>query len=151
MSSNLSEVVTKIYLVDDSLGFLIYRADLKIKSRFQRQIKSYGITREQWAIIGRLFDQDGISQKDLSEQTLKDQAAVTRILDGMESKGLVKRHINQSDRRSFLVYLTDSGKELREQVVPIAVSVLKEATEGLTENEVHTLKKLLRKVVSNVE
>ena len=140
-----------IYTEKDSLGFIIYRADLKLKNYFHRKVKPFGITREQWMILGRLFEEDGISQKDLSEKTLKDQAASTRTLDGMEKRGLIKRQVRPNDRRSFLIYLTDAGQTLRNQIESIAVECLEEAVKGFTKEEVGTLKKLLRRLTSNLE
>lgn len=113
-------------------------------------IKTYGISREQWTIIGQLYDQDGITQKELSERTLKDQAAVTRILDSMERKNLLKRQANPEDRRSYLIFLSESGRDLRNLIVPLAEQCLTACTEGMTENEVCLLKLLLRKLSSNL-
>lgn len=140
-----------IYTEDDSLGYLLNRADLKVKNHFQRLIKSCNVTREQWTILSQLYDADGISQKKLSEHTLKDQAAVTRMLDTMERKGLVRREVNPTDRRAFSIYLTESGKNLRNKIVPFAEQCLWDATAGMSETEVCALKTLLRKVEVNID
>ena len=139
-----------IYMEDDSLGYLLNRADLKVKNHFLMLIKNCNITREQWTIISQLYDADGISQKVLSERTSKDQASVTRMLDTMERKGLIRRDVNLADRRAFSIYLTDSGKELRNRIVPFAEQCLQEATAGFSETEVSALKTLLRKIAANI-
>jgi DNA-binding MarR family transcriptional regulator len=140
-----------MYTEDDSLGYLLNRADLKVKNHFQRLIKSCNVTREQWTILSQLYDADGISQKELSEHTFKDQAAVTRMLDAMERKGLVRREVNPADRRAFSIYLTDRGKALRNKIVPFAEQCLWDATAGMAETEVCALKTLLRKVEANLD
>ncbi len=122
-----------------------------MKNNLMRKIKSFDITTEQWMIMNRLFEKGGISQKELSERTLKDQGALTRTLDRMENKGLVKRQVSPNDRRSFLIYLTDAGQTLRNQIVPIAVECIEEAEKGFTEEEVRTLKSLLNRISSNLE
>lgn len=101
-------------------------------------------------IMNRLFESGGISQKELSERTLKDQGSLTRTLDRMEKKGLVKRQINPSDRRSFLISLTDKGLAVRNRIVPIAVECIEDAVKGFTEEEVDTLAALLKKLILNL-
>ncbi|RJX28504.1 MAG: MarR family transcriptional regulator [Dethiobacter sp.] len=139
-----------IFIDKDTLGFIICHADLKMKNNLMRKIKSFDITTEQWMIMNRLFEEGGISQKELSERTLKDQGALTRTLDRMEKKGLVKRQVSPYDRRSFLIYLTDAGQAVRNRIVPIAVECIEEAVKGFTEEEVGTLTTLLKRVILNL-
>lgn len=139
-----------IFIDKDTLGFIICHADLKMKNNLLRKLKSFEITTEQWMIMNRLFESGGISQKELSERTLKDQGSLTRTLDRMEKKGLVKRQINPSDRRSFLISLTDKGLAVRNRIVPIAVECIEDAVKGFTEEEVDTLAALLKKLILNL-
>ena len=140
-----------IFNDQDTLGFIICHADLKMKNNLLRKLKAFYITTEQWMIMNRLFEESGISQKELAERTLKDQASLTRTLDRMENKGLVKRQISPNDRRSFLIYLTDEGKTVRNQIVPIALECIEEAVKGFTEEEVKTLETLLKRLTSNLK
>ena len=143
-------MVTIIFIDKDTLGFIVCHADLKMKNNLMRKIKSFDLTTEQWMIMNRLFEEGGISQKELSERTLKDQGALTRTLDRMEKKGLVKRQLNPYDRRSFLIYLTEEGQEIWEQIVPVAEECIEDAVQGFTEEEVDSLTTLLRRVISNL-
>jgi DNA-binding MarR family transcriptional regulator len=143
-------VVVNIFIDRDTLGFILCHADLKMKNNLLRKIKSFDITTEQWMILNRLFEEPGINQKELSERTLKDQGSLTRTLDRMEKKGLVQRQINPTDRRSFLIYLTDEGYALRDRIVPIAVECIEDAVKGFTEEEVDTLVALLKKLILNL-
>jgi hypothetical protein len=58
----------------DSLGFIIYRTALALKSALQRLFKEHGfaITAEQWAIIRHLWEEEGLSQREIAEKTSKD-------------------------------------------------------------------------------
>lgn len=143
-------MVVIIFIDKDTLGFIICHADLKMKNNLMRKIKFFDITTEQWMIMNRLFEEGGISQKELSERTLKDQGSLTRTLDRMGKKGLVKRQVNPTDRRSFLVYLTDEGRAVRNRIVPIAVECIEDAVKGFTEEEVDTLAGFLKRLISNL-
>jgi len=144
------EVVATIFIDKDTLGFILCHADMRMKNNLMRKIKSFDITTEQWMILNRLFEEGGISQKELSERTLKDQGSLTRTLDRMEKKGLIRRQVSPHDRRSFLVYLTDQGLEVRNQIVPIAVECIEEAVKGFTQEEVEALTTLLKRIISNL-
>lgn len=138
------------YIVEESLGFIINRTNQKLSNYLTRRFKPYDITPEQWGLLNRLWEKDGVSQKELSETTVKDQTTVTRILDKLERKGLVKRQTNPDDRRIFLIFLTDEGRSLEDKLVPIAYEVLDEALQGLTQEEVQQMKVLLNKIFENV-
>jgi len=139
------------YIIEESLGFIINRTNQKLSNYLTRRFKSYDITPEQWGLLNRLWDKDGISQKELSEISIKDQTTITRILDKLERKGLIKRQTSPDDRRSFLIFLTDSGRNLESKLVPIAYEVLDEALQGLSEEEIKQMKFLLNKIFMNVD
>ncbi len=69
-------------------------------------------------MLKRLCEQDGISQKETAQRTDKDPPTVTRILDILERKELVRKQLNGEDRRSFLIYITDKGRRQYDQVKP---------------------------------
>jgi DNA-binding MarR family transcriptional regulator len=139
------------YIIEESLGFIISRTNQKLSNYLTRKFKSYDITPEQWGLLNRLWEKDGISQKELSEISIKDQTTVTRILDKLERKGLIKRQTSPDDRRSFLIFLTDTGRSLESKLVPIAYEVLDEALQGLSEEEIKQMKLLLNKIFMNIE
>ncbi len=143
-------VVVIIFIDRDTLGFILCHADLKMKNNLLRKIKSFEITTEQWMILNRLFEEPGINQKELSERTLKDQGALTRTLDRMEKKGLVKRQVNPTDRRSFLISLTEDGHALRNRIVPMALECIEEAVKGFTAAEIAALVTLLKRLILNL-
>jgi DNA-binding MarR family transcriptional regulator len=129
-----------------SLGFLLSRSHAKLKNNLNNALKPYSVTVEQWAILSRLWEQDGISQKDLSEKSLKDQPTITRILDKLEKRGLIHREIDPSDRRAFLICLTTEGLELRQPLTKLAASTLEQSLKNLSPEEQEHLKYLLNKI-----
>ncbi|OPX89876.1 MAG: Transcriptional regulator SlyA [Pelotomaculum sp. PtaB.Bin104] len=139
------------YIIEESLGFIISRTNQKLSNYLTRKFKPYDITPEQWGLLNRLWKKDGISQKELSEITIKDQTTVTRILDKLERKGFIKRQTCPNDRRSYLIFLTDTGRNLEDQLVSIAYEVLNEALQGISEKEIKQLKVLLNRIFINVD
>ncbi len=135
--------------LDQSAGYLINMTALLLKRELNAIIKSNKIevTPEQWAILNRLHEKSGLAQNEVAKLTFKDNANITRIVDKLESKGLVKRQADSNDRRAWKIAITKKGTEIRNSVEPLAIEVLDKATVGLSEKDVqllnHTLKKLL--------
>lgn len=137
--------------MDESLGFIVYRTSQAFKKEFSRRLRTYGLTPEQWSTLNRLGEQDGLSQKDLAERTYKDSPTTARIIDKLENKGLLRRTGDPEDRRVFLIFLTESGKKLREEIIPITIQLNSDASKGLSEKDLNNLLNLLNKVYSNFE
>lgn len=137
--------------LEDSLGFIVQRTALKMKYELNRVFKPHGITPEQWGLLNYLWQKDGIAQKELSDKSYKDQPSVTRILDKLESKGLIVRRLNPRDKRELLVFLSDRGRELKDELFPLAAGYLQKAQRGISEKDLNLFKMLLTKVYNNLD
>jgi DNA-binding MarR family transcriptional regulator len=102
-------------------------------------------------LLKRLFESPGILQKDLANTTYKDPASVTRTLDLMENKGLVKRKMSPEDRRGFEIYLTSSGEGMVKGILPLAVKMRKDGLKGISDDELKVFKKVLNKLYDNFD
>lgn len=138
------------FIMDESLGFIVNRTSVAIKKEFVKRLRPYDLTPEQWSILNRLGEQDGLTQKDLAERTYKDQPNTARILDKLEKKKLIRRADNPEDRRAFLIFLTTRGKEVRESIIPISSKLNEDAAVGLEKEEYSQLIALLNKVHNNL-
>lgn len=138
------------FIMDQSLGFIVNRTSVAIKKQFAKRLRPYGLTPEQWSVLNRLAERDGLTQTDLAERTYKDPPNTARILDKLEKKKLLKRAENPADRRAFLIFLTDRGKTVREEIVPITSRLNDEAAAGLSPEECNRLISLLNRVHENL-
>lgn len=144
-------VKAMIFYSDESVGFIMNKTNMRLKNELAQNIKPHGVTPEQWGILNRLWEKDGISQKDLSGKSFKDQPTTARILDILEKKGLVERRANPADRRTYLLFLTDEGLDLRNRLVPLALKTLEKALKGFSKEEVDKLMEWLNKIYSNLD
>ena len=85
------------------IGYLVHRTDVKMTNYFTKQLKPYDITPEQWSIISVLNDQNGLTQKELAEAIDRDQTTVVRMIHSMEKKEFVKKVFNDKDKRSHYI------------------------------------------------
>ena len=139
--------------LDESYGYLINLAAQRLKYELHQvfQAKGYDITPEQWAVLNRLWEQDGLSQVELAERTFKDKPGTTRILNLLEKKGVVLRRRDAEDGRVLHVFLTKVGKDLKEKLIPCAEEVLVKSGQNLSKEEVLQLKHILTKILTNLE
>jgi len=137
--------------MDDSLGFVLNKTALLSKANFNTRLKQYGVSPEQWSLIFRVVEKSGLTQKELSDSTYKDQANITRSIDRLIQKGLMLRVANTQDRRSFNLFPTEEAVALVEKIIPISRAHNEHLTKGFTAKEAETLKMLLKKVHQNLE
>jgi DNA-binding MarR family transcriptional regulator len=122
----------------------------KLSQQLSSSFQSFDITSEQWSVLNRLAKQDGITQKELSLRAVKDPTNLTRILDQLERKGWIRREANQEDRRSFLTYVTESGRSLNEKLLPLEAEFIENISSGLSVSEMTILKKTLSQINENI-
>ncbi len=135
---------------DNSLGFILNRTNTKLKNALIQSFKPYNITPEQWGMLNLLWEQDGITPKSIAELAFKDQPTTVRILEKLENKGLIFREVNSDDSRSYLIYLTDTGRELKSILIPLARKKLEEALKGIDEHDIQKLFQTLNRIYENL-
>jgi len=95
---------------------IIYLTGQAMKSFADQRLKSFDLTVEQLLVLKETSVTTGQIQSKLGELTDKSPANMTRILDRLEKKNRIVRRNNPDDRRSSLVFLTEEGKCLRDEV-----------------------------------
>ena len=141
------------FRLEDSFGYLINIAAQRLKYELHQtfQERGYDVTPEQWVVLNRLWEQDGLSQVELGERTFKDKPSTTRILNLLEKKKMVVRRPDENDGRVLRVYLTKSGWEIKEKLVSCAEAVLRKGSRDLTKEEITQFKLLINKLLRNLE
>jgi DNA-binding MarR family transcriptional regulator len=136
--------------LDCFIGLMLNRAMRKCKQVLMTYLNELNITPEQAAIIRHLGEIEGISQKDLATRVDKDQTNITRILDQLERKGMIRRELNSEDRRSYFTFLTDKGRLIDESLKPIEEEVMKLALRDFSDEEKKLFSELMNRVISNL-
>ncbi|MEW5773601.1 MAG: MarR family transcriptional regulator [Thermodesulfobacteriota bacterium] len=140
------------YQLQDSLGYLVHRVSLAMAGRLNRDFAAagYDVTVEQWKVLVRLWDAEGATHAELSARIGKNKASITRLVDGLERRGLVKRVAGRRDRRCKRVLLTEAGRSLREGLMALVHAALAEAQAGIPAERMDLCKDVLRRVLGNI-
>jgi DNA-binding MarR family transcriptional regulator len=136
--------------LDESLGFLVHRADLALMRTLLARFGPRGVTVEQWMVLSRLSEGDGITQRELARRNAHDPTTLARTLQKMERNGLVERHDHHEDGRAIRVMLTEKGRRLQAELAVLALEGVPQVTAGMTARDVRELKRLLRLVFENL-
>ena len=112
---------TFAYDMDNAIGYLIGHAAMRIKIGLRRLFVNSGldITPEQWVVLFRLHERQGLTQSELGDRTVKDKTTITRILDRLEDKRLVERRRDAQDRRTRRLHLTETGATTLAALMPL--------------------------------
>ena len=135
-----------------NLGMLIRSAHNSMTERFVQNVFKSGldISMDQWMVLGPIWQLGSPSQKDIGEFCLRDKPSITRIIDSLEDKSLVVRVSDQIDHRIKRVILTNAGKQLFYDVLPIMEKTREEVRGQISEEEIEIFKNVLSKIIKNL-
>ena len=104
----------------------------------------------EWRLMAVLGEVASATQRELVEATAMDKVTVNRASKALEDRGLIGRAPNAADGRSHHLALTNTGRELYEQIVPLALSVEAELEKILGGGEAKALEKMLAQLRARV-
>lgn len=107
------------------------------------------ITVDQALVLIIIDKNSNYSQKEIAELIFKDNASITRIIELMVKKEYLTRKTNELDRRKFNLEITEKGKKTIELLNPAILKNRQTALEGLSEDEIELLDKILTKIILN--
>jgi DNA-binding MarR family transcriptional regulator len=136
-------------LATGELGFLISAVRNAIWGAIESELASLDITTAQYIVFNSIAQGRGRTIGDLCRVLGYDSGAMTRLLDRVEKKGLVRRVANPDDRRSYLLELTPESSALFPQAKRRVEAVFKRLLGGFDEAQASALKAALEQVLAN--
>jgi DNA-binding MarR family transcriptional regulator len=139
------------YIVDESVGYLIRQVYASMQTQIDAQMNPYDLTAMQWGPLMMLAKGKGDTAAALAREAGTDTGAMTRMLDRLEAKDLVRRARSQEDRRVVHLELTPEGQRIAQQIPYTLSEVLNHFLQGFTATELAALKGYLRRMRENGE
>lgn len=135
-----------------SASALIQHLGRLIRQRAAQHLNSAGagVSPEQWGLLARLAARPGVSQSSLADPLLKDHANVTRLLDGLQRRGLIERRPRPGDRRSHAIHLTEAGQAFVDEFLPGVLEQKARWFDGLDRDQLEQMVRLLKTIEVNV-
>jgi DNA-binding MarR family transcriptional regulator len=137
-----------MFRVNHSLGFLLATAAKKTAARFSQlmQENHIEIGHSGWIVLSRLWEEDGLSQQEISDRSGVAKPNISTYCDKLEAENYLVRVADQVDRRNYRLFLTQKGKSLKTLCQQLAAQSNEETTNNLSPSEKETLLQLLRKI-----
>jgi DNA-binding MarR family transcriptional regulator len=134
-----------------SLGYLVRDANRAFQRLLERRITPHGVTRGQWYFLRVLWEEDGLSQRELSARVGMMEPTTVIALRGMEKAGLIRRSRSRDDRRITRVHLTAKAKRLRSRLLRISQGVNEQGAEGIDAAALDQFRRVVVRMTQNLD
>ena len=128
----------------------LMRAAESITSRVHKHLSSVGLTVSQFGVLEAIYHLGPLSQKDLGRKILRSSGNITLVIDNLEKRRLVRRERDASDRRMFIVHLTEDGQKLIDLIFPPHAALITSELSVLNATDQKILGDLCKKVGKGV-
>lgn len=136
--------------MDDSFHYLSMINHMTVQKKLMEQLADTGLTLGQPKVLDYLKDHDGVSQKEIAAGCLIEAGSLTSILNRMEEKDLIERKMLNGNRRTFHIFMTESGKKNQKLVEEAFKKIEKTALNGISEEEQKLFMELFCRIYRNL-
>ena len=135
----------------ESIGFHCSLTLRAMTGALEKRLQKVGISPTQHIALAHLNASGAMPQMELAAYLSTSPVSVVKLIDRMERDGWVERQPSAEDRRMKLVVPTDKAKAIWSELTSIAQATIEEAYRGISEKEINTCKKTLRRIRENLE
>ena len=139
------------YRPDDSVGYLMRRIISLVSQAIEREMEPTGLTNAQWVPLLKLHMGLASTVAELARECDLDAGSMTRLLDRLEGKQLVRRVRSSEDRRVVNIELTGLGRAAAKGIPHILCRVQNAHLVGFSVDEWHNLKGYLRRILDTAQ
>ena len=139
------------YSPGESVGYLVARVRTSLFAAIDREMAPLGVSLAQFVILMNVAQARASCAADLAREQSTDTGSMTRMIDRLVRKGLLRRVRDPKDRRVVRLELTAPGRRLARRLPAVAVKVLNHHLRGFSGAEFEQLKTLLRRMLANAD
>ena len=136
--------------MNDSFHYLSMANHMMVQKKLMEQLKDTGLTLRQPKVLDYLKDHDGASQKEIAAGCLIEAGSLTSILNRMEEKGLIERKMLNGNRRTFHIFMTESGKKNQKLVEETFEKIEETALNNVSEEEQKVFMEIFLRIYRNL-
>ena len=135
---------------NDRLAHLIKDATRALVRALQMRLAEHAVSFGHWSFLRVLWEGDGITQRELSEQVGVMEPTTFTALKAMEQRGLVRRRRKGNDRKKIYIFLTVKGRRLKNALVPLAEEVNAVAARGVAAADIAATRAVMLAIIENL-
>lgn len=135
---------------NDRLAHLVKDATRALLRALQMRLVEHGVSPGHWSFLRILWEHDGLTQRELSEQAGVMEPTTFSALKAMEQMEYVSRRHMPDNRKNVHVFLTPKGRALRDKLVPLAEEVNRVAVRGVDAADLARAREVLLAIIENL-
>ena len=135
---------------NDRTAHLIRDTERAFRRALQIRLAPFGVPFGHWSFLRILWDADGLTQKELSERAGVMEPTTFAAMKAMEALGYVSRKHLPTNKKNVYVYLTNQGRALKKQLVPLAEAANQVSTQNISPSDVATARRVLLAMIENL-
>ena len=129
-----------------SLPIALLRARERVMAPIRTMLADAGVTEQQWRVLRVLAEQDHADATEIAHQACLLMPSLTRILQVLEKKGYCSRTAHETDRRRFVIRITEAGRKLINDNIPTSNAIFARIEEDFGTDKLETLLDLLNEL-----
>ena len=137
--------------LNDCIYFLTTRLSRELKKAFDKKLEEYQLTSAMWCALMAVFENESLTQKELSDILCIETPTVTKIIDNLEKKGLILRAPYEGDRRAYRIQSTDKAKNIKDDIFNVGSDFMQWVKRDLSSDEKDSVKQLLDKLYQSLQ
>lgn len=121
------------------------------KKLINAKLEHFGIriTIDQWQVLDIIVNYTDVTQAEIAAKTFKDTASVTRIIEILNTRGLVARQTDPQNRRKHLLRVSNHGEKEYNKAAEVITKFSSAAVGGIKEKRLRKLKKIFKSISKN--
>jgi DNA-binding MarR family transcriptional regulator len=135
---------------NDRLAHLVKDATRALLRALQTRLAEHAVSLGHWTFLRILWEKDGITQRELSDEAGVMEPTTFSALQAMEKLGYVRRRQKPDNKKKMFVYLTPKGRLLKEKLVPMAEEVNAVAARGVRAADIATTRAPLLAIIEKL-
>jgi DNA-binding MarR family transcriptional regulator len=135
---------------EDRLAHLVKDATRALVRALQMRLAEHDVSFGHWTFLRILWERDGLTQRNLSEQAGVMEPTTFSALQAMERLGYVTRRQMPDNRKNIHVFLTPRGRALKQKLVPLAENVNRVAVAGISPADIARCREILIAIIENL-
>lgn len=134
-----------------SIGFWLKKNFRNACNYLDQRLEEHGVTNSQLGVLMILWEQEGLTQKEMVRILGIQPASMTFLLRGLEQKGMIRRSQDKVDARINHIYVTDKGQSIKQDCLAIVEEGEQMIRQGFSDQEIALLLHWLKRVDSNFQ
>lgn len=137
--------------IKNMLGYKLGVCTRRMKRKMDMQLAEYDLTTSQWAVVKLLQEKGELTQKQIADELLGDKATAGEVIRRLEKRDYITKRCSDTDKRAYLVNLTQKAGDVIPKIEQKAISQTKEALADTSQDEEELFYKVLDTIIKNLE